>query len=270
MELGAKIHQQCAARGIETSGGRVSGVVTEKGTIRTDAVLCAGGAWTSMFCRPHGIDLPQAGVFATAWRTEPVQGITDGCIGTPSFAFRRREDGGFTVGLSGRGRVELNLNSMRHALKFFRLFLIRRKALTLRLGRSYAYSPDANLTWRPDEISPFERTRVFDPQPDPKLVEEGMLQLRRQFPELRHVKAAEIWGGFIDSSPDTLPVISPVEKLPGFFIAACFSGHGFGTGPAAGHLAADLVTGTSTIVDPHPFRYSRMTDGTKLDPNSWG
>ncbi len=268
-QLGVTIHQQCAARGLETSGGRVSGVVTEAGTIRTDAVLCAGGAWTSMFCRPYGIDLPQAGVYATAWRTETAPGITEGCIGTPTFAFRRREDGGFTMGLSGRGRVELNPNSMRHALKFFRLFLMRRKALTLRLGRSYAYSPDANVSWRLDEISPFERTRVFDPLPDPKLVEEGMLQFRRQFPQLGQLKAAEIWGGFIDSSPDTLPVISPIEKLPGLVIAACLSGHGFGTGPAVGHLAADLVAGTPTIVDPHPFRYSRMIDGTKLDPTAW-
>jgi glycine/D-amino acid oxidase-like deaminating enzyme len=31
-------------RGLEMSGGRVSGVVTEKGTIRAKAVLCAGGA----------------------------------------------------------------------------------------------------------------------------------------------------------------------------------------------------------------------------------
>ena len=41
--LGATIHQDCAARGLETSAGRVSGVATEKGTIRTSAVLVAGG-----------------------------------------------------------------------------------------------------------------------------------------------------------------------------------------------------------------------------------
>lgn len=41
---GATIHQDCAARGLETSAGRVSAVVTEKGTIRTNAVLLAGGS----------------------------------------------------------------------------------------------------------------------------------------------------------------------------------------------------------------------------------
>ena len=64
--------------------------------------------------------------------------------------------------------------------------------------------------------------------------------------------------------PDAVPVISPVEALPGFFLATGFSGHGFGIGPAAGRLAADLVAGDAPIVDPTPFRYSRLVDGTKL------
>ena len=42
---------------------------------------------------------------------------------------------------------------------------------------------------------------------------------------------AESWGGMIDVMPDAIPVISPVDKVPGFFIATGFSGHGFGIGP---------------------------------------
>lgn len=268
-KLGVTIHQQCAARGLETSGGRVSGVVTEAGTIATDAVLCAGGAWTSMFLRHHGLDLQQAGVFATAWRTDAAVEVTKGGIGTPGAAIRRREDGGFTVGLSGRGRVELSMHGMRHALKFLPLFLMRRKSLTLRFGRTYAEAPDARLSWVDTEQSPFERVRVFDPAPDPKLVEKGMANLRETFPDLRAAQVAEMWGGFIDSSPDLLPVIGPIDRIPGLFIATCFSGHGFGVGPGAGHLAADLVAGSTPIVDAHPFRYSRMFDGSKLDPAGW-
>ena len=82
-------------------------------------------------------------------------------------------------------------------------------------------------------------------------------------------KVAEAWGGFIDSTPDARPVISAVDKLPGFFIAAGFSGHGFGLGPGAGRLAADLIAGDAPAVDPHAFRYTRFTDGAKLRPSSW-
>ena len=74
------------------------------------------------------------------------------------------------------------------------------------------------------------------------------------------------WAGYIDATPDMLPVISPVERLPGMFLATGFSGHGFGIGPGAGKLAADLVMGRPPIVDPAPFRFSRFSDGTKIQP----
>ena len=41
-------------------------------------------------------------------------------------------------------------------------------------------------------------------------------------------------------------------------------GHGFGIGPGAGRLAADLVAGKTPSVDPAPFRYERLVDGSDL------
>jgi glycine/D-amino acid oxidase-like deaminating enzyme len=56
--------------------------------------------------------------------------------------------------------------------------------------------------------------------------------------------------------------------LPGLFLASGFSGHGFGLGPGAGKLMADLVTGAAPCVDPEPFRYSRYFDGTNPTPTT--
>ena len=80
------------------------------------------------------------------------------------------------------------------------------------------------------------------------------------------MKVAGSWAGYIDATPDLLPVISPVDSLPGLFLATGFSGHGFGIGPGAGKLAADLVMGRAPTVDPAPFRFSRFSDGTKILP----
>jgi len=60
------------------------------------------------------------------------------------------------------------------------------------------------------------------------------------------------------TTPDSDPVIDSVARLPGLTVATGFSGHGFGTGPAAGQLAADLVTGAVPLVDPAPYRFSRF------------
>ena len=68
----------------------------------------------------------------------------------------------------------------------------------------------------------------------------------------------------IDVTPDGVPVISAVDAVPGFPLASGFSGHGFGIGPAAGRLAADLATGAPPLVDPHAFRFSRFTDGSPI------
>src|SRR5260370_36028970 len=75
---GVTIHQGCAARGLETRGGQVRAVVSETGSIRTQSVLLAGGAWSSLFCRRHGIELPIGLVNATACRTTPAPEITTG------------------------------------------------------------------------------------------------------------------------------------------------------------------------------------------------
>jgi len=72
----------------------------------------------------------------------------------------------------------------------------------------------------------------------------------------------------IDVMPDVVPVISAVDEVPGLVIATGFSGHGFGIGPGAGRLVADIVMGTSPIVDPTPFRFSRFTDGSRPQPVS--
>ena len=51
------------------------------------------------------------------------------------------------------------------------------------------------------------------------------------------------WSGLIDVMPDAVPVIGEVPRLPGFFLGTGFSGHGFGIGPGAGRMIADLVSG---------------------------
>jgi glycine/D-amino acid oxidase-like deaminating enzyme len=105
---------------------------------------------------------------------------------------------------------------------------------------------------------------VLAPAPDLRTVDKTLTRARALYPAFASIGVAEAWGAYIDSTPDAVPVIAPVDALPGFFLAAGFSGHGFGLGPAAGHLAADLITGATPQVDPAPFRLSRLLDGSKV------
>jgi glycine/D-amino acid oxidase-like deaminating enzyme len=262
--LGATIHQDCAARGLETEAGRVSGVITEQGPIRTQAVLLAGGAWSSLFCRRHGLGLPQAGVKSTSFSTEAAPEVTGGGLSMPDVTIRRRLDGGYTVGLGGRGLVELSPQGLMYARAFWPTFKKRRWGLSFSVGRSFFDGPEMLARWSFDKPTPFERHRTLDPGADPRLVQLGLTRLGEHYPALNGLKVANAWGGLIDSTPDGIPVISAVDTLPGLYLSTGYSGHGFGIGPGAGRLAADLIAGDPPVVDPHPFRYSRMIDGTDL------
>jgi glycine/D-amino acid oxidase-like deaminating enzyme len=262
--LGATIHQNCAARGLDASAGRVSGVATEKGLIRANAVLLAGGVWTSLFCRRLGVSLPLAGIRSTSFFTAPAPEVIESALATPDFALRRRLDGGYTVGISGRGMLELTPQAMMYAKWFWPTFRKRRRLLTIRVGKSFFDGPEALLRWSDDDVSPFERMRTYDPPAQEELVRFALKRIGEVYPELADLRVAHEYGGLIDYTPDWLPVISAIDKRPGLVVSAGFSGHGFGVGPAAGRLAADLITGDSPIVDPHPFRYARLTDGTDV------
>ncbi len=266
-DRGVTLLQNCAVRGLDMVAGRVRGVVTERGRIAADAVLCAAGAWASMFCRRHDLDLPQAGVRSTIFRTAPAAGVTPGGLVTPEFTLTRCPDGGYIVAAQDRGRLDITPQGLRYTRQFWPMFRSRRQSLRMGIGRSFFAGPAALAgRWSLDAATPFERHREFAPPPDTTIVAPALARVAAAYPALAGLRAARVWGGWIDSTPDAVPVISVVDRLPGFYVAAGFSGHGFGVGPGAGRLAADLVTGDAPLVDPAPFRYARLVDGSPLAP----
>ena len=61
-----------------------------------------------------------------------------------------------------------------------------------------------------------------------------------------------------------MPVISPVEEVPGLLIGSGIY-YGLTMGPAAGSILADLATGKTPPIDIGNFRFSRFHDGGKLE-----
>jgi glycine/D-amino acid oxidase-like deaminating enzyme len=263
--LGAKVYQNCAVRGLDTSAGRVGGIWTERGRLAADTVVLAGGAWSALFCQRHGIDLPAINVMGTALRTAEAPGVIEGCFAGPNFALRRRLDGGYTIAVPGCGRVELAPQNLRHSVRFRTMFRSKlQKRLKIRVGSSFFHGPEASARWRDADISPFEKTRVLDPRPDTEWLQCALQNVARVFPELSGLRIAHAWAGAIDTTPDLVPVISKVDAKPGLVIASGFSGHGFGLGPGAGMLVSRLVMDDAPQFNIAPFRLARFSDGTTL------
>ena len=83
--------------------------------------------------------------------------------------------------------------------------------------------------------------------------------IMKYFPALSDAKIVRAWGGEIDVCQDKIPVISPLEEVPGLYIACGFSGHGFGIAPGAGYNMAELMTDGTPSVEMKEFRYDRFT-----------
>lgn len=264
--MGASVLTGCAVRGLETSGGRVSAVVTEKGTISCDSVILSGGAWSSLFLRRHGVPFPQLKVRSSVMRTTAGPEVTQASVSAPGYSIRRRNDGKYTLSRGFDSTFHLVPDAFRWFGKFWNAFLAERGSVRLRLDGHFLAELTRDTTWAMDAESPFEKTRILDPPPDRKILDAGLADFKREFPILAELAAEEYWAGMIDVTPDAVPCIAPLEALPGVVLASGFSGHGFGIGPGAGKLAADLASGAPTSVDAAPFRYQRFFDGTRLAP----
>ncbi len=258
IEKGAIIIQNCAVRTISTSAGKVSGVVTEQGEISCDQVLLAGGAWSRRFLGNMGISYPTLPLICSVLRTTPMDGPTDIAVGGPDFSFRKHQDGGYIITQRSALDAPLTLDHLLIGHRYFKQLSTQRSFLRVSLGKAFLEDFSLKRRWSSDQTSPFEHVRTTNPPANDSLIQEALTNLRRAWPIFNNAEIAEAWAGKIDVTPDSNPVIDQITTLPGLTVATGFSGHGFGTGPAAGQLAADLVSNMTPIVDPSPYQFGRL------------
>jgi glycine/D-amino acid oxidase-like deaminating enzyme len=187
-----------------------------------------------------------------------VSGVPDMPVGADRFAFRRRLDGNFTISVRNSDMALITPDSFRLFNDFAPSLVKNWSQLRLRINRRFIEEWRTPRHWAPDAVSPFEKVRILDPVPSETFNHKALADITRAFPAFAQSRILQSWGGLIDVTPDAVPVISPVLLFPGLFLATGFSGHGFGIGPGAGKLMAELVMGTTPCVDPAPFRFERF------------
>lgn len=263
---GVTIMENCAARMLDVSAGRISGVWTEKGRIATSSVVVASGAWTSLFLRAHGISIPQLSVRATVAATQPMPEVHSGAVADEHIAFRRRQDGGYTLASGGANQLYVGPDAFRHASKYVSALMANPFGTRYLPAAPRGY-PDGWSTprkWAADEESPFERMRILNPTPKASALRDIDREFKGLFPRFKTVPLKATWAGMIDAMPDVVPVVDRAAEIPGLLIATGMSGHGFGIGPGMGRVVSDLVQGNETGHNLHRFRQSRFNDGSPI------
>jgi len=208
-------------------------------------------------------------VLGSACFTAPAPAITDGNIATPDFALRRRLDGGLHDRHAGPR------HDRHHAAgpcvtprPFWPTFAPRpAKKLKLRIGLPFLRELMAGATWRLDAPSPFERCACSIPRPTVRCSTTRWRSAHRLPGAARHPHGRGL------GRHDRLDARRPAGDLSRRRAAQAStwrpaSAPMFRRRPGGRRLAADLITGQPTTVDPHPFRYQRLIDGTRLVPDS--
>ncbi len=105
---GATLVPHCPVTGIDVTGGRVTAVHTAAGTVRTDTVVCAAGAWSAEVGAWAGVDLPVTPLRRQVLVTEPVPDLdphTPFTIDFDTSFYFHREGRGLLMGMSDPDEV---------------------------------------------------------------------------------------------------------------------------------------------------------------------
>ena len=261
VQAGVHISENCAVDHLSTTNQAIDGVETERGYIKCSQVLVCAGNWSSHLLDNIGIKLPQLSVKASVARTSEAPLLFDGNASGSNLAFRRRQDGGYTISMSDYLEVFPSVHGIKQIKTFLPLLRTAGRKLKLRI---YDESACVNPFDSDADYKKIEANRVLSPQPTVATLKRLRKKMDQLLPALQQIPIIESWSGMIDATPDAVPVMDSVTDADGLFIATGFSGHGFGIGPAAGKIMAKLLQGEACEHDLSRFRFSRFSDGSKL------
>ncbi len=255
--IGVKIYTNCAARGIETEGGKISEVVTEKGSIKTNQVVLANGYWARLFMGNMGVDLPTLNVYLSQQVVEGAEGAPKGNVHLPNgIHFREQSDGTYAVA----PRIftsSITKDSFLLGPKFMHLLGGDDLPLEFKLGEDFFNSFAMPTSWTMDEVTPFEQYRVGTATANNEHLDNVFNKMKTEFPQFANSQVLERWGACIAPTADGSPIISTVDKYPGLVINTA-TGWGMSESPAAGEITADLIMGRTPIIDPTPYSIKRF------------
>lgn len=221
-ELGCRIHRGMAVRDVLRDGDTVTGVATDRGSIRSSIVVDAAGAWSAQVARWAGWNFPAAPTRSHYWITAPDGngGARQPNIQLPDFrAYLRAEVGGLVVGIQE--------------------------------PRTRTYDP---FGLPPD----MDGILLHDEEYDLELLVEQATGLKTVIPGIDNWQFAHHITGLTMYTPDGKFVIGEVEGLKGFLVAGGCCGSGVAAAGGFGQTIADIVLGASPKVDLAAYAPNRF------------
>ncbi|WP_284141236.1 MULTISPECIES: FAD-dependent oxidoreductase [unclassified Virgibacillus] len=221
---GLKLHTHAEVKGITKQDDFK--IDTEKGTFRAKKVVNAAGVWAPFIGEMLGIDIPikpRKGHIIVGARQKPIM-------------MRNVMEFGYLMNKFERERVA-DARTMEHGVA---LVLEPTESQNFLLGSSRQFVG-------------------YDSSVDMQVVETMARRAMRFFPKMEDFNMIRTYTGFRPWTADHLPIVSAVEEMPGFYIAAGHEGDGISLATVTGKLIEALLCEKETIIPVNPLRFDRFT-----------
>lgn len=206
---------------------KIKSVITSQGEIKTSRVVNAAGAWAPEIGKMVGLDIPVVPRRGQLAITEPVAPI----------AGREMSEARY---IAAKFHPELAKNAGEDIRKY---------------GVAFTLEPrvDGNIL-----IGSSREFVGYDTRTTYQVISAIMKRCVRFLPILKNIHIIRTCGGVRPYTPDHLPIISRVDEIDDFYIAAGHEGDGIGLAPLTGKLITQLITHTPTLIPVERLRFSRF------------
>jgi sarcosine oxidase, subunit beta len=240
-------------------GGRTRGVETSRGFVEAPAVVVTGGVWTPHLVATVGVNVPIMPVAHGQAESTPTGVCVQPTVRAWGFGFRQRPDGRLVLsaGLGACVEHRMSIAATRDARLWASRYRANRGNVRLRF--------DPALTARQLRDRSRLSTRHIPvatepPAPRRSDIDTALGALTKVMPAFEGLRIDRYWSGWLDISPDGLPIIDGQAGPEGLVFVTGLSGHGLALGPVIGEITADLALDGATQRPIHPVRLARFRE----------
>ena len=190
-------------------GPRVAGVGTDKGDFYAEVIVNAAGSWGAEIAAMAGLDFPIVPRRGQLVVSEPVAPLIHTTMQT----------------------------GMYMVIKHHPELITDERIKRLGIGYCIEQTKEGSIVLGfTRELAGFDKSTTLE-------AVEGIVQIAcRHIPALRDIHFIRTFSGFRPYVSDNMPLIGPVNSVPGFFMAAGHEGDGIALSAITGQLIAELIT----------------------------
>jgi glycine/D-amino acid oxidase-like deaminating enzyme len=228
--LGAEIHTFKEVKKVKLDKkGKISGIVTAEGEISTSIVVNCCGAWAPFLGKMVNLDIP----------IKPRRGQLVVVEQVAQVGHRKISEAHYIV---AKFNPELAEGTDSDLIKY---------------GVAFVFEPTASGNMLLGSCREFAGYDTRTTLPAIRAIIQRAIHF---IPSLKYLHCIRTYAGLRPYTPDHLSIVSQVDEVPGFYIAAGAEGDGIGIAPITGLLMSQIILGQKTTIDINPLRWSRFSE----------